>query len=174
MKRMKILDTWWSPCPRRQGRKYFSKFYQVVICFVNRHFFFHRNSIMSKLVATSLEQLSRMCWATCWAMVETAKVKVDAAVLASQGEREWCGRPPVDVRLNFVVGDAIDTCDAICLLSSEGFTAWGNLRENAEVCIRGGLTAYFSGSKLVLTHATLTRGGWGHGEREQSEERARW
>lgn len=92
---------------------------------------------MSKLVATSLEQLSRMCWATVWAILETGNAVAMERMRADkgyQGRGEGVvNRPPVDVRLNFVVGDAIDTCDAICLLSSEGLSAWGNNRDGDEV-----------------------------------------
>lgn len=82
---------------------------------------------MSKLVATSLEQLSRMCWAVNWARLE--KEQSSSAAHAKQGRP----RPPVDVRMNFVLGDAVDTCDAICLLSSEGLAAWGKARDGHEV-----------------------------------------
>ncbi|CAM9285124.1 unnamed protein product [Scytosiphon promiscuus] len=85
--------------------------------------------IMSKLVATSLEQLSRMCWAVIWAGFENAHARPTRHP-ASPNLRSL--RPPVDVRLNFVLGDAIDTCDAIGLLSSEGLAAWGKARDGDE------------------------------------------
>lgn len=86
---------------------------------------------MSKLVATSLEQLSRMCWAANWARQEKLPERLD-----DSGDKFWrTARPraPVDVRLNFVVADAIDACDAMCLLSSEGLAAWGKGRDGDEV-----------------------------------------
>lgn len=96
---------------------------------------------MSKLVATSLEQLSRMCWAANWARAEqeqatalasrTAATSAEASRQKHQQQRK--PRPLVDVRLNLVVGDAVDTCDAICLLSSEGLSAWGKARDGDEV-----------------------------------------
>ncbi|CAN0484699.1 unnamed protein product, partial [Ectocarpus sp. 12 AP-2014] len=85
-----------------------------------------KQHIMSKLVATSLEQLSRMCWAVNWARLE--KEQSSSAALAKQGRP----RPSVDVRMNFVLGDAVDTCDAMCLLSSEGLAAWGKARDGDE------------------------------------------
>lgn len=88
---------------------------------------------MSKLVATSLEQLSRMCWAVNWAQTENARSQLERLPLFGKSEGP---RPPVDVRFNFVLGDAIDTCDAIGLLSSEGLAAWGKARDGDEV--RGG------------------------------------
>lgn len=91
------------------------------------------NSIMSKLVATSLEQLSRMCWAANWARAEKEQAQAQAQAPATPAKNQGGGRPPVDVRLNFVVGDAVDTCDAICLLSPEGLSAWGNHRDGDEV-----------------------------------------
>lgn len=81
-------------------------------------------------MATGLEQLSRMCWAANWALTEKEQAQA-SAVLAKQGRP----RAPVDVRLNFVVGDAVDTCDALCLLSSEGLGAWGKARDGDEVCV---------------------------------------
>lgn len=79
-------------------------------------------------MATSLEQLSRMCWAVNWASFDSEKVRNRYAAFPL-----WNPSPPVDVRLNFVLGDAIDTCDAICLLSSEGLAAWGKARDGDEV-----------------------------------------
>ncbi len=92
------------------------------------------NSIMSKLVATSLEQLSRMFWAANWARAEKAALAAsEEASRQQQQQQQRKPRPLVDVRLNLVVGDAVDTCDAICLLSSEGLSAWGKARDGDKV-----------------------------------------
>lgn len=103
---------------------------------------------MSKLVATGLEQLSRMCWAANWALTEKEQAQA-SAVLFRQGRP----RVPVDVRLNFVVGDAVDTCDALCLLSSEGLSAWGKARDGDEVRGWGG------GGELCVVFAAGPRRG---------------
>lgn len=77
-----------------------------------------------KLLSTSLEQLSKMCWAVNWAYMEAVDRRVGGRAKASA----------VDVRINFVVGDAVDTCDTICMLSAEGRNAFGAAHEGGEVC----------------------------------------
>ena len=56
-----------------------------------------------------------MCWGVNWAFLEARN--------AGAPSQSWC--PVVDVRLNVIVGDALDTCDAICSLASEGLAAAG-------------------------------------------------
>lgn len=113
---------------------------------------------MSKLVATGLEQLSRMCWAANWALTEKEQAQA-SATLARKGRP----RGPVDVRLNFVVGDAVDTCDALCLLSSEGLRAWGKARDGEEV---GGV-----GERRRVIH---TSGGVFCGGASRGEKHKKW
>lgn len=68
---------------------------------------------------SSLEQVSKMCWAVNWAARQAwvaSKAPRDGAGVATTG---------MDVRINIVVGDAVDACDAICSLSAEGLGACG-------------------------------------------------
>eukprot|EP00903_Cladosiphon_okamuranus_P010856 g10255.t2 len=106
-----------------------------------------KEHIMSKLVANGLEQLSRMCWAANWALTEKEQAQA-CAVLSRQGRP----RGPVDVRLNFVAGDAVDTCDALCLLSSEGLSAWGKARDGDEP---GSVCSYMPSMSLAPCHLEL-------------------
>lgn len=80
------------------------------------------SSLRSKLTLLVLEQLSRMCWAVNWAVLEAKNANVPSQC--------W---PIVDVRLNVVVGDALDTCDVISCLSSEGLEASGVSRDGEQV-----------------------------------------
>lgn len=52
-----------------------------------------------------------MCWAANWTVATVAKPTVDGG--GSSGGRGGGG---LDVRVNFVAGDAVDTCDSICSL----------------------------------------------------------
>lgn len=78
-----------------------------------------------KLMSTSLEQFSKMCWAVNWAYMEAVERRAGGRTKTSA----------VDARINFVVGDAVDTCDTICMLSAEGRNAYGVAHDVDEVCV---------------------------------------
>lgn len=80
-------------------------------------------SLLTRLLGRSLEQFSRMCWATNWAVdVSTRTVSTGSY------------RGSLDVRLNILAGDALDVCDAIsALVTSEMDATGGAVREGNEV-----------------------------------------
>lgn len=76
-----------------------------------------KRSLLSKFMGASLEQFSRMCWAANWA--SSAKHHHGKGI----GGVDPADAPRLDVRINVVVGDAVDTCDAICALQSRAADA---------------------------------------------------
>lgn len=75
-------------------------------------------------MGASLEQFSRMCWSANWA--SSAKQHHGSSRPENGKDSDGVGAtdvPRLDVRINIVVGDAVDTCDAICSLQSRAADA---------------------------------------------------